>query len=102
VNKGVIDLERLVSLCSSNPARIFSLKDRGTLSANAHADITILDPACEWTFDVAVKVKKSKHAVSRSLDDWRGGSHDRWWPTRLPAPGLHANNGLKEPDRFGK
>ena len=30
VNQGVIDLERLVSLCSTNPARIFSLQDRGT------------------------------------------------------------------------
>jgi len=31
VNQGVIDLERLVRLCSTNPARIFGLKERGTL-----------------------------------------------------------------------
>lgn len=61
VNQGVIDLERLVSLCSSNPARIFSLQDRGSLSANAHADITILDPACEWTFDVSQSKSKSRN-----------------------------------------
>jgi dihydroorotase len=61
VNQGVIDLERLVSLCSSNPARIFGLKDRGSLSANAHADITILDPACEWTFDVSQSKSKSRN-----------------------------------------
>ncbi len=61
VNQGVIDLERLVSLCSSNPASIFSLKDRGSLSANAHADITILDPVCEWTFDVSQSKSKSRN-----------------------------------------
>src|SRR6266853_916005 len=31
VNKGTISLERLVELCSVNPARIFNLTDRGTL-----------------------------------------------------------------------
>jgi dihydroorotase len=61
VNQGVIDLERLVSLCSTNPARIFGLKDRGCLTKNAHADITILDPACEWTFDVSTSKSKSRN-----------------------------------------
>jgi dihydroorotase len=61
VNQGVIDLERLVSLCSTNPARIFSLPDRGTLLPNAHADVTILDPACEWVFDVSSSKSKSRN-----------------------------------------
>lgn len=61
VNQGVIDLERLVSLCSTNPARIFSLQDRGTLAESAHADVTILDPACEWVFDVASSKSKSRN-----------------------------------------
>jgi dihydroorotase len=61
VNRGVIDLERLVSLCSANPARIFGLKDRGSLAPNAHADVTILDPACEWTFDVSRSKSKSRN-----------------------------------------
>ena len=61
VNQGVIDLERLVSLCSTNPARIFGLKDRGCLSENAHADVTILDPACAWTFDVSRSKSKSRN-----------------------------------------
>jgi len=61
VNQGVIDLERLVSLCSTNPARIFGLKDRGCLSENAHADVTILDPACTWTFDVSRSKSKSRN-----------------------------------------
>src|ERR1043166_1299428 len=61
VNQGVIDLERLVNLCSTNPARIFKLESRGTLAENAHADVTILDPACEWVFDVARSQSKSRN-----------------------------------------
>ena len=61
VEKGLIDLTRLVELCSTNPARIFALEGRGTLSQNAHADITILDPACEWTFDVRGSKSKSRN-----------------------------------------
>lgn len=61
VNQGVIDLERLVSLCATNPARIFGLQDRGTLAENAHADVTILDPACEWVFDMASSKSKSRN-----------------------------------------
>jgi dihydroorotase len=61
VNQGIIDLERLISLCSTNPARIFSLQDRGTLAKNAHADVTILDPGCEWVFDVASSRSKSRN-----------------------------------------
>lgn len=61
VHQGVIDLERLVALCSVNPARIFGLKDRGTLAENAHADVTILDPACEWVFDVGSSKSKSRN-----------------------------------------
>ncbi len=61
VNSGLIDLARLVELCSTNPARIFALEDRGTLRPNAHADITILDPAYEWTFDVSATRSKSRN-----------------------------------------
>jgi dihydroorotase len=61
VHQGVIDLERLVALCATNPARIFSLQDRGSLLENAHADITILDPACEWVFDVNSSRSRSRN-----------------------------------------
>ncbi|HEX9545029.1 MAG TPA: amidohydrolase family protein, partial [Pyrinomonadaceae bacterium] len=61
VQQGVIDLERLVTLCSTNPARIFGLKERGNLTAGAHADITILDPTCEWTFDVNASKSRSRN-----------------------------------------
>jgi len=61
VNQGVIDLERLVDLCSINPARIFQLKDRGTLREGAWADVTILDPAFQWTFDASRSKSKSRN-----------------------------------------
>jgi dihydroorotase len=61
VNKGVISLERLVELCSTNPARILSLGDRGTLRPGARADLTILDPELDWTFEVSRSKSKSRN-----------------------------------------
>jgi dihydroorotase len=61
VHRGLIDLERVVEMCATNPARIFGLVDRGTLSVGAHADITILDPQFEWVFDVNRSKSKSRN-----------------------------------------
>ncbi|MGH9942428.1 MAG: dihydroorotase [Pyrinomonadaceae bacterium] len=61
VHHGVISLERLVDLCSVNPARIFSLEGRGTLRPGAWADVTLLDPDREWTFDAASSKSKSRN-----------------------------------------
>jgi dihydroorotase len=61
VHDGLIDLERVVQMCSTNPARIFGLADRGSLKANAHADVTILDPQLQWVFDVNRGKSKSRN-----------------------------------------
>lgn len=61
VHAGLIDLERLVQMCTATPARIFGLEDRGTLRRNAHADVTILDPQLEWVFDVSKSKSKSRN-----------------------------------------
>lgn len=61
VHKGVIDLVRLVELCSANPARLLLLSGRGTLTPGSFADITILDPEKEWTFHVSESLSKSKN-----------------------------------------
>lgn len=61
VHSGTISLERLVALCSANPARIFSLKDRGTLRKGACGDVTILDPDLLWTFDASQSKSKSRN-----------------------------------------
>lgn len=49
VNKGRITIEQLVKLTSENPARIWGLfPKKGALNPGSDADITIVDPHCEW------------------------------------------------------
>jgi dihydroorotase len=67
VHTGVIDLVRLVHLCSVNPARIFKLEGRGTLSPGSIADITILDPDLKWTYSSAGSMSKSRNSP---FDGW--------------------------------
>jgi dihydroorotase len=67
VHKGVISLERLVQLCSTNPARIFKLKDRGTLTPGSIADITIIDPEHRWTYHNAESRSRSRNSP---FDGW--------------------------------
>ena len=61
VHRGLIDLERVVAMCSTNPARIFGLAERGSLKKGAHADVTILDPQHRWVFDVSRSKSKSRN-----------------------------------------
>jgi dihydroorotase len=68
VHKGLIDLVRLVELCSTNPAKIFKLKERGTLRVGSVADITILDPDLHWTYKIADSKSKSKNSP---FDNWQ-------------------------------
>ncbi|MGB8508414.1 MAG: dihydroorotase [Pyrinomonadaceae bacterium] len=67
VHGGLINLERLIELCSVNPARIFRLDGRGTLRAGAWGDVTILDPDLSWTFDAARSKSKSRNTP---FDGW--------------------------------
>jgi dihydroorotase len=48
-------------MCSTNPARIFGLADRGSLKKGSHADVTLLDPNLEWVFDVNRSKSKSRN-----------------------------------------
>jgi dihydroorotase len=67
VQTGVVGLERLVELCSVNPARIFKLEGRGTLRPGAWGDVTILDPDLRWTFDASRSKSKSRNTP---FDGW--------------------------------
>ena len=60
VRPGHITLNRMVELMSVNPARIVGL-DRGTLKPGAVGDVTIFDPAREWTFDVNQSQSRSRN-----------------------------------------
>ena len=62
-----LPLWRIVELLSSNPAKIFGLSGRGTLSAGAHADVTIFDPKKKWTFDASQSKSKSRNTP---FDGW--------------------------------
>lgn len=62
VHMGVIGLERLVEMCSANPARIFNLKGRGTLTPGSIADVTIIDPHKKWTYRGADSRSKSRNS----------------------------------------
>ncbi len=67
VHKGVIGLERLVELCSANPAKILGLEGRGTLKPGSIADVTVIDPSLTWTYRNADSRSKSKNSP---FDGW--------------------------------
>ncbi len=67
VHTGLIGLARLVELCAVNPARIFSLAERGTLRPGAWGDVTILDPDRAWTFNAAHSKSQSRNTP---FDGW--------------------------------
>ena len=57
-----VDLPKLIELLTINPARLLRLKEgRGTLSAGAAADITLIDPALEWVVDVDESASRSRN-----------------------------------------
>lgn len=63
-----IPLARIVELFTSGPARVFDLRDRGSLVRGNHADVTIFDPKKRWTFDAA-KSRSLSH--NTPFDGWQ-------------------------------
>ena len=61
VTDGVLTLEQLVEKMSCNPAKILSL-GRGTLAIGAIADVTIINPASNWTVTAERLASKSKNS----------------------------------------
>src|SRR5712691_10682073 len=52
IEPGHLTWPQLIEKLTVNPARILGV-DRGTLRAGAVADLTIIDPAAEWTIDAS-------------------------------------------------
>ena len=71
VHPGRITLSRMVDLFSTAPARILRL-NAGTLKPGAPADLTILDTAREWTYDVNKSYSKSRNSPFHGAR-FRGG-----------------------------
>ena len=61
VEEGVLNLNQLIEKMSCNPSNILGL-NRGTLKAGSVADITVIDPAAEWTVDADKLASKSKNS----------------------------------------
>lgn len=67
-HKNKIDLKTLISKMTAEPAKIFGL-NAGTLSLDAPADVTIIDPELVWTVDAKNFYTKGSHSpfVGRKL-----------------------------------
>jgi dihydroorotase len=57
----VLTLNQLIEKMSHNPSNILGL-NRGTLKTGSVADITLIDPAAEWTVDADKLASKSKNS----------------------------------------
>ncbi len=55
-----VPIARIIEMLTIGPARAFSLPG-GTLAAGALADVTLLDPDCEWTVDPQRFKSKSRN-----------------------------------------
>jgi len=66
VQDGVLTMAQLVERMSAAPGRI--IKNGGTLSIGAVADVTIIDPDLEWTVDASQFLSKSKNTP---FDGWK-------------------------------
>jgi dihydroorotase len=66
VEEGVLSLEQLILKMSANPAGVLKI-DKGTLKLGSDADITVIDPAKEWTVDVRNFRSKSRNTPFNSL-----------------------------------
>jgi dihydroorotase len=60
IEPGRLTWPQLVEKLTVNPARVLGI-DRGTLKPGAAADVTVIDPAAEWTIDPARFRSKSRN-----------------------------------------
>lgn len=60
VHKKLLTLPQLVGKFTTGPARLLRL-NKGTLSVGVDADITVMDPAREWVYDVNQTSSKSRN-----------------------------------------
>jgi dihydroorotase len=68
VNRGRLTVKRLVQLMCENPARIYRLKDRGSLKKGSIADITVVDLRKERRIDASSFHSKAKFSP---FDGWK-------------------------------
>lgn len=71
VQPGILGLPDVVDRMSCAPARAFDLPG-GTLRRGGPADVTVFDPAAEWTVDTSTFRSKSRNSP---FADWRLRGH---------------------------
>ncbi|MDR1523037.1 MAG: dihydroorotase [Endomicrobium sp.] len=62
VDKNILSLSEAISKMTSNPAKIFNLKNRGSLQNGSIADVTIIDPNYSYEFKKESIISKSKNS----------------------------------------
>ncbi len=60
IEPGIIDWPRLIEMMTANPARILGI-EKGALTIGADADVTIIDPRCDWFVDINTFRSKSRN-----------------------------------------
>ncbi len=61
VQRRIISVVRMVEMMAANPARLLRLDAHGCLAVGAPADITVIDPALEWTVEPETFWSKSRN-----------------------------------------
>jgi dihydropyrimidinase len=68
VRKKRISLERLVELCSANPAKLFGLSAKGAIEPGKDADVTLIDPKAKKTLGWKTLHTKSDNSPFEGLE----------------------------------
>jgi dihydroorotase len=71
VHTGRIPLMRMIALFTTGPAAVLSMS-RGRLATGSPADVTVLDPTLDWTYDVNLTCSRSKNTPFHGRS-FRGG-----------------------------
>ncbi len=61
VTEGILTINQLIEKMSCVPSNILGLH-RGSLTVGSVADITLIDPACEWVVEADKLASKSKNS----------------------------------------
>jgi len=92
-NKGRLSFERVVELCSANPAKIFNLSpNKGSITPGADADIVLYDPKKDFTI-----TQKNMHSTI-DYTIWEG-TKLKGYPVRTYSRGSLV---YKDGEFFGK
>jgi dihydropyrimidinase len=62
-NEGKISFNRVVELCSANPAKIFGCTEKGSITVGKDADIVIYDPNKDFTISVSNMHSDYDHTI---------------------------------------